>query len=164
MKMTTLCYIENSGRTLMLHRTKKKNDQNAGKWIGVGGHIENGESPEDCLVREVMEETGLTLDTYTFRGIVTFVLGDETEYMCLYTAIASKDELIECSEGELCWIENGKLDSLPMWEGDRIFFSLIRRGEPFFSLKLSYDSSGRLEAAVLNGKNIPLHKDMADRT
>lgn len=155
MKITTLCYIENCGRTLMLHRTKKKNDQNAGKWIGVGGHLENGESPEDCLIREVMEETGLTLDTYTFRGIVTFVLGDETEYMCLYTARTSSDELALCNEGELCWIENDKLDSLPMWEGDRIFFDLIRRGEPFFSLKLCYGGD-KLISAVLNGADITI--------
>lgn len=155
MKITTLCYIENGGRTLMLHRTKKKNDQNAGKWIGVGGHLENGESPEDCLVREVMEETGLTLDTYAFRGIVTFVLGDETEYMCLYTARTSNDELTSCNEGELCWIENDKLDDLSMWEGDRIFFDLIRRGEPFFSLKLCYGGD-KLISAVLNGADITI--------
>lgn len=154
-RITTLCYIENEGRTLMLHRTKKKNDQNAGKWIGVGGHLENGESPEDCLVREVMEETGLRLDSYAFRGIVTFILGDDTEYMCLYTATAADDKIIDCSEGELCWVDNAILDTLPMWEGDRIFFDLIRRGEPFFSLKLCYDGN-KLVSAALNGAHMEI--------
>ncbi len=154
-KITTLCYIENGGRTLMLHRTKKKNDQNAGKWIGVGGHLEHGESPEDCLIREVMEETGLTLESYAFRGIVTFVLGDETEYMCLYTASAESDRVVECSEGELRWIDDDELDTLPMWEGDKIFFDLIRRGEPFFSLKLCYDGD-KLVLAVLNGVDMKI--------
>lgn len=153
--ITTLCYVENKGRTLMLHRNKKKQDQNAGKWIGVGGHLENGESPEDCLLREVAEETGLHLESYAFRGIVTFVLGDETEYMCLYTANAENDELSECDEGELCWIENDRLGSLPMWEGDRIFFELIKKGEPFFSLKLCYDGD-KLTKAFLNGKEMEM--------
>lgn len=156
MRITTLCYIENSHRTLMLYRNKKKNDINAGKWVGIGGALEEGESPEDCLVREVWEETGIRLapEEYDFRGIVTFSSDIcETEYMCLYSARTSDTTVAECNEGELAWIENGRLDSLPMWEGDRIFFDLMHRGEKFFSLKLCYKGD-KLTGAFLNGKEL----------
>lgn len=154
MKITTLCYISNAGRTLMLHRTKKKNDPNAGKWIGVGGKLEEGEAPEDCLVREVREETGLEIHCIRFCGLVTFVQRGESEYMCLFTAQSLSDTLRECDEGELEWIDSRRLDSLPMWEGDRIFFDLIRKNEPFFSLKLCYGEDDSLKAAYLNGKRL----------
>lgn len=154
MKITTLCYISCADRTLMLHRTKKKNDENEGKWVGIGGKFEAGESPEECLLREVYEETGIVLEEYLFRGIVTFV-SDKwgTEYMCLYTAKAENEAVKDCAEGDLCWIETEKLDTLPMWEGDRIFFDLIRKNSPFFSLKLSYEGD-TLIGASLNGKKI----------
>lgn len=139
MKITTLCYIKCNGKTLMLHRTKKENDENAGKWVGIGGKLEAGESPEDCLVREVREETGLTLESYTFRGLVTFVSDVwGTEYMCLYTGAVSEEKAGECSEGDLRWVEDERLMTLPMWEGDRVFFDLINEDRPFFSLKLVY--------------------------
>lgn len=151
MKITTLCYIENGGATLMLHRTKKKNDENAGKWIGVGGKLEEGETPEECLIREVREETGLSLDSYEFRGIVTFVSDTwGTEYMCLYTGKSESREISDCDEGELRWVENETLLTLPMWEGDSVFFRLIKEGEPFFSLKLCYMGDS-LREAYLNG-------------
>lgn len=154
MKITTLCYISCNGRTLMLHRTKKKNDENAGKWVGIGGKLENGESPEDCLVREVYEEAGIILHSFSFRGIVTFV-SDKwgTEYMCLYTAEAENEKIGDCAEGDLFWVDSDKLNDLPMWEGDRIFFDLIKKGSPFFSLKLTY-SGDDLTAAFLNGKRL----------
>ncbi len=139
MKNTTLCYIKCKNKTLMLHRNKKENDENAGKWVGIGGKFEAGESPEDCLLREVFEETGIRLEKYRFHGIVTFdsdLWG--TEYMFLYTGEVESESVCDCTEGDLHWIDTDKLESLPMWEGDRIFFDLIRKEYPFFSLKLSY--------------------------
>ncbi|MBR6676145.1 MAG: 8-oxo-dGTP diphosphatase [Clostridia bacterium] len=154
MKITTLCYISSGERTLMLHRTKKENDENAGKWVGIGGKLEAGESPEDCLVREVFEETGLTLESYAFRGIVTFVSDTwGTEYMCLYTAEVSDERVSECSEGDLVWVENHRLDSLPMWEGDRVFFDLLKKGRPFFSLKLVYEGES-LRSVWIDGEEV----------
>ncbi len=154
MKMTTLCYIEQNGRYLMLHRISKKNDINKNKWIGVGGHFEEGESPEECLLREVYEETGLTLTDYRFRGIVTFIsLGHETEYMCLYTSSDFKGSMRECNEGKLEWIEKAKLNELDLWEGDKIFLKLLAEDAPFFSLKLIYKGD-ELKEAVLNGSII----------
>lgn len=139
MKNTTLCYVEQDGKYLMLLRNKKKQDENAGKWIGVGGKFEEGESPQDCLLREVQEETGLRLTQYRFRGIVTFVSDRyETEYMHLFTAHGFEGELIPCDEGELRWVEKDEVLSLPLWEGDREFLRLLREEAPFFSLKLVY--------------------------
>ena len=110
MTTTTLCYIENDNKYLMLHRVKKKNDMNEGKWIGVGGHVESQETPEECLVREVKEETGLTLTSYKFRGLVTFINSEsESELMCVFTADGYTGELIECNEGELCWIDKARV-------------------------------------------------------
>jgi len=154
MKNTTLCYIEKDGAYLMLHRVKKENDENRDKWIGIGGKFEDGESPEDCLFREVREETGLTLTEWKYRAIVTFVSDLwPTEYMHLFTASGFTGELKVCDEGDLKWLPADALMGLPMWEGDRIFLDLIRTDEPFFSLKLSYKGE-HLAGAWLNGIQI----------
>ena len=147
MKMTTLCYIEKEGKYLMLHRVKKHHDINAGKWIGVGGHVENGETPEECLLREVKEETGLVLTAYRLRGLVTF-LSDacEPELMCVFTADAFDGEMIECDEGELAWVEKSDVLALPTWEGDRVFLERLLSGdERFFSIKLRYEGDKLVE-------------------
>ena len=127
MKMTTLCYIEKDGKYLMLHRTKKQHDINKDKWIGVGGHAEGTEGPEDCLLREVKEETGLTLTSYQFRGLITFISDEapEPEEMCLFTADGFTGELIECNEGDLQWMDKKEVLALPTWEGDAIFLKLL---------------------------------------
>ena len=153
MRNTTLCYIEQVRKYLMLHRVKKEVDENKDKWIGIGGKFEEGESPEDCLLREVREETGLSLTSWRYRGIVTFV-SDEwgTEYMHLFTADRWEGELRrDCDEGELEWIDRRKLLSLPIWEGDKIFLRLLEEDTPFFSLKLRYVGD-RLAQAALNGR------------
>jgi len=154
MKCSTLCYIEKDEKYLMLHRTVKKNDVNKNKWIGVGGRFEERESPEECLLREVMEETGLTLITWKFRGIITFLTDKwETEYICLYTADEFAGELIPCNEGELHWIPKKDLLKLELWEGDKIFLKLLEEDAPFFSLKLSYNGN-KLVEKYLNGNPI----------
>ena len=153
MRMSTLCYIEKDDQYLMLHRIVKKNDVNKDKWIGVGGHFEYGESPEDCVLREVKEETGYTLTSYQYRGLVTFVFADvEMEYMSLFTADGFEGEPIECNEGVLEWINKSDLDKLNLWEGDKIFFHLLDEKIPFFSLKLVYNLQGQLTHASFNGK------------
>ena len=157
--LTTLCYIEKDNKYLMLHRVSKKNDVNKDKWIGVGGHFEKGESPEECLLREVKEETGLTLTSYRFRGIVTFCYesggGEElVEYMCLYTADGFEGTLKKCDEGRLEWVEKDRISKLELWTGDLLFFDYLRRELPFFSLKLCYREDGELYLAVLDGKEI----------
>ena len=137
MKNTTLCYIEQGDKYLMLHRIKKVNDLNHDKWIGLGGKFEENESPEDCLVREIKEESGLTLTSWRYRGIVTFVSDEwEGEYMHLFTADGFSGQMTDCDEGALEWIEKSRLLSLPLWEGDKIFLRLIDENAPFFSLKL----------------------------
>ena len=154
MKNTTLCYILGKDEVLMLHRTAKQNDENEGKWIGVGGKIEEDESPDECLLREVREETGLSLTSWHYRGIVTFVSDRwEGEYMHLFTADAFTGELTACSEGELTWIPRGRIADLPQWEGDRIFLSLLEKDAPFFSLKLCYVGD-KLVRAILDGKEL----------
>lgn len=156
-KMSTLCYISRDDVVLMLHRTVKKNDINHDKWIGVGGHFEHGESPEDCVLREVREETGYTLTSYKFRGIVTFVYGEDTvEYMHLYTADGFQGEPVECDEGVLEWVPRNQIMDLDLWDGDRIFLKLLEEGEDFFSLKLVYNTDDGLEQAVLNGRALEL--------
>ncbi|MGI6577885.1 MAG: NUDIX hydrolase [Eubacteriales bacterium] len=151
---TTLCYIEQDGKYLMLHRTKKENDLNKCKWIGIGGRFKDGESPEDCVVREVREETGLVLTSYRYRGIVTFASDRHpTEYMHLFTSDSYKGKLIDCDEGELKWIPKEDILNLPIWEGDKIFLRLLREDAPFFSLKLVYNGD-HLKSAVLNGKKL----------
>jgi len=151
---TTLCYLERGDQYLMLHRVKKENDLNHDKWIGIGGKFEDKESPEDCLLREVREETGLTLTNYRYRGLVTFISDQwPTEYMHLFTATGWEGEPHECDEGELAWIKKADLLSLPLWEGDKIFLRLLDTDEPFFSLKLQYEGE-KLVLAVLNGKRL----------
>ena len=150
--LTTLCYIEKDGCYLMLHRVSKKDDINRDKWIGVGGHFEAGESPEDCLLREVKEETGLTLTAWRFCGIVTFVADEAPpEYMCLYTADGFSGNLTACDEGTLEWVPKERLLALNLWEGDKIFLRLLAERAPFFSLKLVY-KNGALVEKLLDGK------------
>ena len=154
MKLTTLCYIEKDGRYLMMHRVKKAHDINKDKWIGIGGHFEADESPEECLFREAAEETGLTLLSFRLLGIVTFMCDRwQTEYMFLYTADEFEGELAECSEGSLEWVDKADVYNLPIWEGDKIFFRLLEEGREFFSLKLRYENDILMEA-VLDGKKL----------
>ena len=151
---STLCYLERGDAYLMLHRVKKKGDLNHDKWIGVGGKFEDGESPEDCILRETWEETGLTLTDWRYRGIVTFVSDRwETEYMHLFTATGWTGRLHECDEGVLEWVSREQFRGLPQWEGDRIFLRLIEEDAPFFSLKLRYEGE-HLAYAALNGKEL----------
>lgn len=157
MRNTTLCHIEQDGKYLMLHRIKKENDLNRDKWVGIGGKFEDKESPEQCNLREVFEETGLTLNTQYYRGIVTFVSDKwETEYMHLFTSDSFSGEIKECDEGELCWVEKEKIPSLPIWVGDKIFLRLISdNNTPFFSLRLEYVGDA-LISAILDGKPLIL--------
>jgi len=153
--LTTLCYIEKDDCYLLLHRIKKEQDINKDKWIGIGGHFEAKESPEECLLREVKEETGLRLTSYRFRGIVTFVTEKGLyEYMCLYTADGFEGELQDCDEGTLEWVPKHKLSNLNLWQGDYIFLHLLEEREEFFSLKLVYEGDALVQVA-LNGKELP---------
>ena len=152
--LTSLLYIERDGKYLMLHRTKKEHDPNEGKWIGVGGKFEEDESPEECAIREAREETGLSVLRPVFRGIVTFISDRcPTEYMHLFTAADFTGELRDCDEGELAWVEKSRVTDLPLWEGDRIFLSLLAEGAPFFSLKLVYRGD-TLVRATLDGREL----------
>ena len=154
MHNSTLCYIVKDGKVLMLHRVKKKNDINHDKWIGIGGKFEPEEAPEECILREAKEETGLTLTSWRCRGVVTFLQeGGEGEYMYLFTADDFTGELTECDEGDLQWVSMEFLDALPTWEGDRIFLNLLWQDAPFFLLTLRYRGD-RLVEAVLDGKKI----------
>ncbi len=151
MKLTTLCYIEKDDCYLMLHRTKKENDVNHDKWIGVGGKFEPDEMPEECLLREVKEETGLTLLKYQYRGILTFIAeGWESEYIHLYTASEFEGTLTECNEGTLEWIPKDEIEELPLWEGDKIFLRLLDENKGFFSLKLKYQGDILVESKLIN--------------
>ena len=149
---TTLCYITKGSQVLMLHRVKKKNDLNHDKWIGIGGKFEGEESPDECLLREAKEETGLTLTSWKCRGVVTFLTENpgEGEFMYLFTADGFEGELKECNEGDLQWVERDFISALPQWEGDKIFLEQLWKDAPFFLLKLRYDH-GTLMEAVLNG-------------
>ena len=155
MHNSTLCYITRGDEVLMLHRVKKKNDINKDKWIGIGGKFEADETPDECLLREAQEETGLTLTSWKCRGVVTFLTENpqEGEYMYLFTADGFEGELKECDEGDLQWISRSFLDQLPKWEGDQIFLDLLWADAPFFLLKLRYRGSTLVEA-VLNGEKI----------
>ena len=156
MLQSTLCYLERGDAYLMLHRVKKEHDANRDKWIGIGGKFEDKESPEDCLLRECREETGLTLTDYRYRGLVTFVNTEwPTEYMHLFWSDEFTGDIRECDEGVLEWIHKDRLAALPQWAGDRIFLDLLRRDMPFFSLKLRYQGE-TLVYACLNGKELTL--------
>lgn len=151
MKLSTLCYIECDNKYLMLYRNKKKQDVNKGKWIGVGGHFERGESPDDCLLREVKEETNLTLLNYSLRGIITFIYNnDEEELIFLYTSDRFEGSLSQCSEGELKWVDKQDIPSLSLWAGDRIFLKLLNEDIGVFSLKLVYNNDELINAALNN--------------
>lgn len=150
--LTTLCYIERDDSYLMLHRVKKERDINRDKWVGVGGHFEKDESPEECLLREVREETGLTLTDWRLRGVITFMTDVwQTEYMFLYTAGGFEGALTDCNEGILEWVPKNRVYDLPIWEGDKIFFRLLEENRGFFSLKLRYEGDSLAEA-VLDGE------------
>ena len=158
MLYSTLCYIEENGKYLMLHRVKKENDANHDKWVGIGGKFEDGESPEECILRETKEETGLTLTAYRYRGIVTFVSDKwETEYMHLFTVTGFSGQIIDCDEGVLEWISKERLAAIPKWQGDDIFLRLLDSDAPFFSLKLRYEGE-RLAFAALNGVPMDIDK------
>ena len=152
---TTLCYVLRGEEVLMLHRVKKKNDLNKDKWIGIGGKFEDQESPDECLLREAKEETGLTLTSWQCRGVVTFLTENpqEGEYMYLFTADGFEGDMIECNEGDLQWVRRDFLEDLPKWEGDRIFLKLLFENAPFFLLTLRYNG-GSLQEAILNGEKI----------
>lgn len=141
MILSTLCYIEKDDKYLMLHRTKKENDINKNKWLGVGGKLEEGESSEECIIREVKEETGLILKEYQLRGIVTYVSTTwETEHIYLFSSNDFEGNLIECNEGDLEWIDKDKIMLLDTWEGDKIFVEkLLQNSNTFFSVKFEYD-------------------------
>ena len=153
MLQTTLCYLDIGGKTLMLHRVKKKNDVNHDKWIGIGGKFEHGESPEECMLREFKEETGLTLKQWAYRGIVTFVSEDWCEYMHLFTATQVEGDMRECDEGTLEWVDWDLITDLPIWEGDKVFLRLLRERASFFSLKLTYEEE-KLVRAALDGREL----------
>ena len=154
MRNTTLCYIQNDrGQTLLLHRVKKELDANKDKWIGIGGKFLDGESPEECMLREFKEETGLTLTKWAYRGLVTFVSDTWCEYMHLFSASAYEGKILPCEEGTLEWVDTDKLTQLPIWEGDKVFLRLLETRDTFFSLKLVYDGE-RLAHAVLDGKDL----------
>ncbi len=156
MRNTVLCYIERDDKYLMLYRNRKEKDVNAGKWVGVGGGFEENESPVDCLIREVWEETGLTLTSHRLRGIITFVSDKwEGETMFLFTADGFTGEMISCNEGELHWISKEEVPELPAWAGDRIFLRLLAEDAPFFLMKLTYEGD-TLTSAILDGKELSL--------
>ena len=165
MRQTTLCYIECEGQYLMLHRVKKEHDASQGKWIGVGGKCEDGESPDECMLREVYEETGLHITRWRYRGIVTFVSSEwPNEYMHLFTADTFEGTLRSCDEGDLQWVMKTELFNLPMWVGDHIFLRLIMDDrQPFFSLKLVYEGE-RLASGKLDGRTIDVPHGMSEQT
>ena len=147
---SSICYIEKDGKYLMLHRTKKENDINKEKWIGVGGKFEDKESPEECIIREVKEETGLTLNSYKLRCIVTYISNNwETEYMYVFTSDDFSGEIIECNEGDLEWIDKDEIFNLNLWEGDKIFLDKIKKDDTFFTMKFNYDGDTLLSYELI---------------
>lgn len=142
---TTLCYVEQDGKYLMLHRTKKEQDINKGKYIGIGGHLEHGESPDECILRETYEETGFRLKNPKLRGLITFVIDDMDEYTFLYTCKDFSGEIHECDEGELKWVSKDSLDKIPLWEGDKVFLPMLDEREDFFTIKLVYENDRLVE-------------------
>lgn len=161
MLQTTLCYYERDGKTLMLHRVKKKNDVNHDKWIGIGGKLEPGETPQACMLREFAEETGLTLTVWAYRGVVTFISEDWTEEMHLFSATEAQGTLRACDEGELKWVQTDALTRLPIWEGDRVFLRLLAQGRPFFHLTLCYEGE-RLAGVQLDGQPLGVREALRD--
>ena len=166
MYLSTICYIEKDDKYLMLLRNKKKNDMNEGKYLGVGGKFEPGESPEECICREVFEETGLTLTSFVMRGVMSFSsVGYEDEYIFVFTADGYTGELTDCNEGELKWVEKDRILSLNLWEGDKTFLKMLIDGVPFFSMKVSYDKDELKEITVytpdkkenVTGGQVPCH-------
>lgn len=159
-QLTTLCYLERDGKYLMMHRTSKEHDINKDKWIGVGGHFEENESPEDCIKREIYEETGydIPMEDLEFRALITFISqkGDY-ELMSLFTAPAPEGEPKHCDEGELVWVDKKEVLNLNLWVGDRIFFKELDRSRDFFSLKMTYDRQDNLIEAVMNGRTLDLN-------
>ena len=159
MRLTTLCYIQRAGCYLMMHRVKKSQDENAGKWIGIGGHVEENEAPEEGMRREIAEETGLTVSNLRLRGIITFILPDwGNELTFLYTADTEKEALPECPEGVLKWVPVQDVPNLPLWEGDRVFLPLLQSREDCFSLKLIYQAGGDLIGWTLDGEKVGSRK------
>ena len=148
LEITTLCYVEQNGQYLMLHRNKKQNDINKDKYIGIGGHMEHGESPKECVTREAFEETGLELDEPKLRGILTFEIDDMTELCFLYTCEKYSGELHSCNEGDLGWIEKDTVLDLPLWEGDKIFLKLLETEEKLFQMKLIYKKGKLLDYKI----------------
>lgn len=139
MVVSTLCYLEKDNKYLMLLRNKKEKDVNEGKWIGVGGKCEKGESPEECVIRETFEETGIKLESLKMRGVMTFASeGWEDEYIFVYTSDKFSGHITECNEGELAWIDKDKIMDLNLWNGDRIFLDIMINSDKLFSIKLSY--------------------------
>ncbi len=141
MKLATLCYVQNDTHTLMLHRNKKENDTHRGKWNGLGGKLEAGETPEECVIREVYEESGLTIIQPQLKGLITFPMFDGRDdwYVFMFTARQYSGELIDSSEGTLQWIENEKVLELNLWEGDRIFIPWLAK-KHFFSAVFEYEN------------------------
>lgn len=155
MRLTTLCYIERDHQYLMMHRVKKAKDENEGKWIGIGGHLEENESPDECIIREVREETGMRLTDFHMRGLITFILPDwGNELTFLYTGKAEGEAPEECAEGVLRWVPVDQIMNLSLWEGDRAFLPLLKTKAEFFSMKLIYAPGGKLARCILDGKDI----------
>ncbi len=164
MRLTTLCYVQRGECWLMMHRVKKTEDENAGKWIGIGGHLEENEAPEECIRREALEEAGLTLDELRLRGVITFILPDwGNELTFLYTARTQTEALPACDEGELKWVPIRQALALPLWEGDRIFLPLLLNRDDCFSLKLIYAPGGRLTGYALDGKTVVFPEKNVDK-
>lgn len=154
MRISTLCYLERDGKYLMLHRVKKKNDINHDKWIGVGGGLEEGETPLDCVCREVWEETGYTLSNPSYRGILYFYpVPGEDEIIHVYTCGTFSGTEKVCDEGDLVWVDKQKVPDLPTWEGDALFLPLLARDTPFFELHLHY-AGDELKKAILDGQTV----------